>query len=245
MIKIKSITGFFASLQLTIWLVILLIIFFLAGAFVMPARQEFQSIHSKPLFEWLLEQPLSVTWWLWISIVIVSVIVLNTLFCSIESVISKRGATQWLLLISPQVVHIGFLFIIFAHLLSSFGGQKEIMVAQEGSVLKISEEHAIKIKEIRARISSGHINYWEVAVEYYSEGRMLAEDLIRPNDPSVRSGLNIIVKDIRVFPSKAVLLQVSSEPGAIWAFLGGIIFMTGITILIILKVNRERDVIYS
>ena len=52
-------------------------------------------------------------------------------------------------------------------------------------------------------------------------------------------------KDIRVFPSKAVLLQVSSEPGAVWALLGGIIFMTGIIILIILKVNRERDVIYS
>jgi hypothetical protein len=242
---IKSITGFFASLKLTIWLVILLIISFLAGAFVMPAKKEFQSIHSKPLFEWLWEQPLSITWWLWISIIILSVIVLNTLFCSIESVISKRRATQWLLLISPQVVHIGFLFIIFAHLLSAFGGQKEMMAAQEGSVLKISEDHTLKIKDIRVRTGSGRINYWEVAVEYYSEGRMLAEDLIRPNDPSVRSGLNIIVKDIRVFPSKAVLLQVSSEPGAIWAFLGGIIFMTGITTLIILKVNRERDVIYS
>jgi hypothetical protein len=245
MINIKYITGFFASLKLTIWLLVLLIIFFLAGAFVMPARTEFQSIHSKPLFEWLWEQPLGVTWWLWISIVIVSVIVLNTLFCSIQSVISKQSSTQWLLLISPQVVHIGFLFIIFAHLLSAFGGQKEMMVAQEGSVLKISEEHALKIKDVRVRISSGHINYWEVAVEYYSDGRMLAEDLIRPNDPSVRLGLNIIVKDIRVYPSEAVLLQVNSEPGAVWALLGGIIFMTGITILLVLKVNRERDVIYS
>jgi hypothetical protein len=245
MINIKSITGFFVSLKTTIWLVVLLLIFFLAGAFVMPARKEFQSIHSQPLFEWLWEQPFSVTWWLWISIVIISVIVLNTLLCSIESVISKRRATQWLLLISPQVVHIGFLFIIVAHLLSAFGGQKEIMVAQKGSILKISEDHSFKIKDIKVRIHSGHINYWEVAVEYYSEGRMLAEDLIRPNDPSVRSGLNIIVKDIRVFPSKTVFLQVSREPGAVWAFLGGIIFMTGITILIILKVNRERDVIYS
>jgi len=242
---IKSITGFFASLKLTIWLVLLLIISFLAGAFVMPARQEFQSIHSMPLFEWLWEQPFSVTWWLWISIVIISVIAVNTIFCSIQSVISKRSARQWLLLISPQVVHIGFLFIILAHLLSSLGGQKEMMVAQEGSVLKISEDHTLRIKDIRVRTGSGRINYWEVAVEYYSEGRMLAEDLIRPNDPSVRIGLNIIVKDIRIVPSEAVLLQVSSEPGALWAFLGGIIFMAGITVLIILKVNRERDVIYS
>ena len=106
MIIIKSITGFFSSLRTTVWLVVLLIISFLACAFIMPARKEFQSIHSKPLFEWMWEQPLSVTWWLWISIVIISMIVLNTIFCSIESVVRKRRTTQWLLLISPQIIHI-------------------------------------------------------------------------------------------------------------------------------------------
>jgi ribosomal protein S8 len=240
MAKIKELTDFLASLKTSIWLIMLLLICMFAGAFVMPARKEFQSIHGIPLFEWMIGQPLVITWWLWGAIIVIAVTVINTLFCSVDSIVKKRKATRWLLLISPQVIHIGFLLILFAHLLDAFGSYKDMTPAAEGSVVKISANEVVKIKDIRTRISSGYISDWEVAIEIYRNGFRYNSDVMRPNKPSIQPRYNIIVKDLRVYPSKAVLLQVSREPGALWALAGGILFMAGIAILIVLKVRIER-----
>jgi hypothetical protein len=241
MVKIKELTAFLVSLKTSIWLIMLLIVCMFAGAFVMPARKEFQSIHGIPLFDWMIEQPLVVTWWLWGAIFVIAVTVINTLFCSVDSLVKKHKATRWLLLVSPQIIHIGFLLIVFAHLLDAFGSYNDMMSASEGSVVKISENEAVKIKEIRTRIASGYIRDWEVDIEFYRNGFRYNSDVMRPNKPSIQPRYNIIVKKfLRVYPSEAVLLQVSREPGALWALAGGILFMAGIAILIVLKVRIER-----
>jgi hypothetical protein len=56
----------------------------------------------------------------------------------------------------------------------------------------------------------------------------------------LKEGFNINVKDLQAFPEKAVLLQVSREPGAIWALIGGILFLAGTIILIIFKAKVEK-----
>ncbi|MBI5675956.1 MAG: hypothetical protein HZC48_09065 [Nitrospirae bacterium] len=238
---IRHITGFFFSLNTTIWFTALLIAAFLAGAFIMPGRKEFESIHSASFFQWLIEQPLTVTWWLWLSIAILSIIVINTLFCSIESVIKKRKVTQWLLLISPQIIHVGFLFILLAHLLSSIGGSQQMAAAGEGTFLKISENNSVLIKDINIQLSpDGYVNDWAVKIEYYLNNDMVKEDRIAPNSPSLYEGFNINLKDMRVVPTEAVLLQINREPGAVWALTGGILFMAGIVMLIALKIKTEK-----
>jgi hypothetical protein len=52
-------------------------------------------------------------------------------------------------------------------------------------------------------------------------------------------GVGVYVKDLRAFPHKMVLLEVSREPGAIWALGGSILFMTGTIALLMLKMKRE------
>jgi hypothetical protein len=238
---IRHITGFFFSLNTAIWSTALLIAALLAGAFIMPVRKEFESIHSASFFQWLIEQPLTVTWWLWVSIAILSIIVINTLFCSIESVIKKRKVTQWLLLISPQIIHAGFLFILLAHLLSALGGSQYLAAAEEGTFLKISENNSVLIKDINIQLSPpGYVNAWAVKIEYYLNNDMVKEDRIAPNSPSIYNGMNINLKDLRVVPSEAVLLQISREPGAVWALTGGILFMAGIVMLIALKTKTDK-----
>jgi hypothetical protein len=218
-----------------------MLILFCAGAVIMPGRQEFQALHSIPLFIWLKKQPLQLTWWLWSVIGILSVLSLNTLFCSIESIIKKRKVTQWLLLISPQVIHIGFLFILLAHLLSARGGYQTLAAAAEGSYLQISKDTMIQVKAIDILMNpDGYINDWQVRIQYLSNGEVFKKDTIRPNKPSTPADLNVNVKDLRLSPRKAVLLQISREPGAQWALVGGIIFMAGIFTLVILKIKRER-----
>jgi hypothetical protein len=214
----------------------------LAGAVIMPASDEFQQLRAIPLFEWLGRQPLSITWWLWLLIVAIAVIALNTLFCSIESIVRKRKVTQWLLLISPQVIHLGFLLVLLAHLFSAVSASQEVAVAGEGTIVNFKRgDIRMKVDDINVSVDYyGNISDWKVFVSYLRGGDLLSRDLISPNNPSTFMGLNVNVRDLRLSPVKAVLMQINREPGAIWALAGGILFMTGIVTLIALKIKTER-----
>jgi len=242
MTLLKGLLNIVFSLRTTLWLLGFSLIMLFAGAFIMPVHQEFESLHSTPLFEWIQTQPLKITWWLWILIGILAALTVNTLFCSIESIIKKRKVTQWLLLISPQIIHIGFLFILLAHLLSAIGASQEMAVAQEGSLVRISGDNTVlRVQDINMSFDYyGYLTDWDVSVEYLSDGKVFQRDIIRPNDPSVQMGFNINVKDLRPFPVEAVLLQINREPGALWALIGGILFMAGIVTLILLRIRMER-----
>jgi len=213
----------------------------LAGAFIMPSQKEFETIHSTPMFEWLKIQPIAITWWLWSLIGVLTLLTVNTFFCSVESIIKKRKVTRWPLLISPQIIHIGFLFMLFAHLMSATGSYQKFAVVQEGSMLRISDNVVLKIKDINIQSDyNGYITDWKVGIEYFKEGKELSADTILPNSPSLRTGFNINVKDLQAYPYEAVLLQVSREPGAVWALAGSVLFMVGIITLIALKIRMER-----
>lgn len=235
---IKKTIKFLTSIRTSLWLLSFLIILFFAGAFIMPLRKEFQSIHSVPLFWWLKEQPLSATWWIWGSISLLSLLTANTLFCSIDSIIKKRQSTQWLLIIAPQVIHIGFLFILFAHVVSSLGGFRGYSVAGEWTMLNLPS-YTVQINSITISIDpDGYITDWAVNIGYISEGKVLQKDRIMPNKPSFQDGIGLYVRDIQAYPVKAILLEVSREPGALWALVGGILFMIGTIMLLILKIKR-------
>jgi hypothetical protein len=79
-----------------------------------------------------------------------------------------------------------------------------------------------------------------VGVSFLSDGKAFLKDIIRPNNPSVHRGFNINVKDLQLHPEEAVLLQINREPGAYWALAGGVLFMVGITILIMLRIKVEK-----
>jgi hypothetical protein len=242
MALLKLMLNFFFSLRTALWFLGLLLLLMLAGAFIMPGRQEFQALHSIPLFDWLHTQPPGLTWWLWGSIGVLVVLALNTLLCSIESIVKKRKVTQWLLLISPQIIHIGFLFMLLAHLLSALGATQSQAVGREGSLIKLSDNNTVlKVKNIDIQLDYyGYITDWEVDVQFLSGGKKFREDIIKPNNPTVLKGFNINVKDLRAHPVEAVLLQINREPGAVWALTGGILFMVGITILIVLRIKMEK-----
>ncbi len=239
---LKYIGDFFFSLRTTLWLLGVSLLLMLAGAFIMPGSQAFQALHSMPLFDWIYDQPLEVVWWLWGLIGVLALMTVNTLFCSVESLVKKRKVTHWLLLISPQVIHVGFLFILLAHLLSGLGSYQTTAAAKEGSILRISEDNMmLKVNDINIYLDyNGNIQDYKVDIEYLYEGTVTAKDTIRPNDPSDITGINIIVKDLRTYPNEAVLFQFHNEPGALWALIGGILFMVGIVTLILLKIRMER-----
>jgi len=207
----------------------------------MPGEKAVQSIHSMPLLEWMREQPVKSTWWLWSSMGLLLVLAANTLVCSIDSIAKKRKVTQWMLLISPQIVHIGFLFMLIAHLVSAVGGFKTFAVAAEGTSLEMPDNSVLQIKGIAMSFDSyGYLYDWSVDVEYRDNGQVLKKERLLPNKPVFLKGVGVYVKDLRAFPKKMVLLEVSREPGAVWALVGGILFMTGTIALLVLKMKREE-----
>jgi hypothetical protein len=233
---------FFLSIKTTLWLLLIQIALLFAGAIIMPTSTEFQTIHSMPFFEWLKTQRIGVTWWLWASIFILSILTLNTIFCSIESIIKKTKLQRLILLLSPQIIHIGFLFILLAHLLSSNSGFIGMAVATEGTLLRIPDSKvALHINTIIILADKdGYLRDWQVNIEYIKDNQ-IHRDIIRPNAPSLKEGFNVNVRDLQFYPEKAVLLQVSKEPGALWALIGGILFILGTVTLIVLKIKSESS----
>ena len=238
---LKFILNFFLSLRTALWSLGFLLLFLFAGALIMPGRPEFKLLHSIPFFEWIQKQHVGITWWLWGVICVLSILAINTLFCSIESIIKKRNVTQWLLLISPQIIHIGFLFMLLAHLLSGAGSSQGLARAIEGSMLTFSDNTVMKVREIRIDMDKqGHMTDWRVDVEYLSGGKPFKQDTIRPNNPSLLTGFNVNVKDLSPYPQKTILIQVNKEPGALWALIGGILFMIGTITLLMLRIRMEK-----
>ena len=257
---------FFLSLRTALWLFLGLLLFLLYGSLVMPVMKEFEGINTVPLFGWLRQSALGATWWLWGAILILGLLTANTLICSAESIIKKRER-QWLSMLSPQVVHIGFLFILLAHLLSSGWSARALVYAGEGTELRLPEgldiagarSPILRVGSIEA-ISDreGYLSDWRAEVAYIEGGSVVKTANLGPNKPSFYRGIGVYLKDIRVIPqgpvagvgarspnivgarSPVVLLELSREPGAPWALAGGILFMAGTAGLIVLKAGRER-----
>lgn len=237
-VVLRKALDFFLSLRTAIWLLLALIVLFLFGALVMPVREEFQGINALPLFLWLGQSPAGATWWLLGSIAALSILTANTLICSVESVIRKRKSRQWLLIISPQVIHIGFLFMLLAHLLSATGSMKGSAAVREGGGIILPGGVVLKVKTIAVLAGPGGFPMdWRAEVQYLSGDRKLKDDYIGPNRPSFYKGLGVYIKDVR---PGAALFEVSREPGAPWSLVGGALFMAGTLALFFLKIRKEK-----
>jgi hypothetical protein len=206
----------------------------------MPRKDEFQSLNSIPLFQWMMENPLSLTWWIWAAIVILSFLTVNTLLCTADSIIKRRESKHWLMILSPQVVHIGFLFMLLAHLLSSYGSSKGMTFVHQGSVIQLQNGVDVVFDKINVDInSSGYINDWSAELRYFKKGRYIKSGVIFPNNPSFQDGIGIYIKTVQLRPFPAALIEVSREPGAFWALIGSIFFLTGMVVLLMFKIKKE------
>ena len=143
-----KILNFFLSLRTAIWLLMALLCLLFYGSVVMPLNEEFQSLHTVALFQWMAGNSSGITWWLWAAIGVISLLTANTLLCSVESIVKKRSARQWVLVISPQVAHIGFLFILLAHLLSGYSSFRGTAVVYENSGLRLPNGNDVVFRKI-------------------------------------------------------------------------------------------------
>jgi hypothetical protein len=237
----NKVLGFFLSLKTTVVLMLGLLFFFVSGALVMPVHPAFKSITEVPLFEWLRDAPTGATWWLLGALALLVALVMNTLACSVESLVRKRSGRQWLLVISPQVIHIGFMLMLLGHLVSGYDSFKGVLVAREGTQVRLPNGVVMKVSDIDVTLTErGFPIDWRARVEYSDDGKLLKSDFMAPNRPSFFRGYGAYLKQVRPYPVRAAMVEVTREPGAPWALGGGVVFMLGTIALVGLKMSREK-----
>lgn len=222
------------SLNLGLWLIAGVTLLLGVGSFVTGA-EEIARLNSMPLFAWLTAAPGARCWWLWLSLLFLALLALNTVLCSIESLRHKTGRSGLFLRLAPQVMHAGFLLIVLAHLISAVGGFKQVMQVGEWSRIGFPDGAVVRIERLDAEVAAqGYVTNFSAAITT-SDGR---RGVIRPNEPFFWQGVGIYLKQVEVYPMKFGIMEIHREPGAGWAFPGAILFTLG---NIVLVTRRRQD----
>ncbi|NVO00566.1 MAG: cytochrome c biogenesis protein ResB [Geobacteraceae bacterium] len=230
----KRIYDNLSSLSLGLWLLCGVMLFLAAGSFL---QGEGSIINEVALYDWIREVPLRESWWLWGAIALIALLALNTLLCSIESLRNKWDKGSFLVRIAPQLMHLGFLFIVIAHLQSAYGGFKQSMQVENGSSIKFPDGTDIVFTGFDATYGKmGMATAYSATLECRTGGKALTA-VISPNHPFFYKGHGVYIKDIAPPPMKAALVEVHREPGAMMALTGGAVF----TIANIILLARRRE----
>lgn len=213
-----------------------------AGSLTMLKTGGFETINSMSLFRWIGTTPIKNSWWLIISIACLALITLNTTFCSIQSLIKKAPVTSLLLKISPQIMHAGFLLIIFAHMLSSGDSFHFRTVVSDNQGIALSENSLALISGINLKTDSrGFPVGMQADVTIFENQVKKFTRKISPNHPAFYNGMGIYLKNAAMQPVRRALIEISHDSGAAWAFAGGILFFIGNILLATLKMKSERS----
>ena len=229
-----------ASLNLGLWLTGGVILLLAVGSFA-GGGEGAGNINNMALFRWLAESPLVLSWWLWGAVAFLALLAMNTVLCSIESVRSKAGSSRFLTIVAPQVMHLGFLLIVLAHLLSAWGGGKEALPVREGEVIGFSDGGNVQIANLR-RITGpmGMPSDYSAEVRYPTDSGIGAST-IRPNHPFFYRGFGIYLKEVAPAPYRAALIEIHREPGGGLALAGALLFTFGNAALLYLRRGRQLD----
>jgi cytochrome c biogenesis protein ResB len=231
---------FFLSLKTSVWTLLALIGIFFVGSYMMPTNREiFSSMNDDLLYAWAERTALNnlwYTWWFFAAVAVLVILMINTLVCSIQAIRERWSRSNALLLISPQITHIGFLFILLAHLLGAGWGFKISGALPEGAVAQLPEMKTIYLRSVHADVDPrGFPTDWSAEVTLMENNRPVASGTLGPNSPLLYNGIGIYIKSFELEPRPYAVLLVAKDPGAILALVGGLLFMLGSLLILVLK----------
>ncbi len=229
------------SIELCLVLLALVCIAMAAGSFGLSGQYA-AAINSMPLLAWLQEAPVRVSWWLWLTLAFLVLLVLNTVLCSSETLWSRWGRGGWSALLAPQLIHAGFLLIVLAHLLSAVGSSVQQMVVQEGSLASLPDGKQFGVAGISVSMSPNGMPTG-FSSELVTDLRNPAgRVVISPNHPWFSAGYGVYIKQAEEYPVRRALLELHREPGAGMALAGALLFTVGnIVLLVIRSKTRENE----
>jgi len=226
---IRGVYRFLLSVKTVILFYLLFIFTALIGSVKIPANLAFFSgIDDTPLFRWLAEngKP-SLTWWIYALIVILAFFALSTIVCTIDALLKRYPRRMLLLKLSPQVMHLGVLFIMLGHLLTASTGMREDILLQAGEKKEIPAGGTLALKDVSVRKDRfGYDADWITKIEYV-KGDSREEFILRPVRPARKGRFGFFFRSATTEPEMNALIRVTIDNGAPWALLGGTILCFG------------------
>lgn len=237
--SMKNIWRLSISIELCLALLALICCVMAAGSFLLTGEYA-AAINFMPLLVWLREVPFSVSWWLWLTVTLLVLLVLNTILCSSETLWSRWGRAGMLPLLAPQLIHIGFLLIVLAHLQSAYGSYLQQVEVVEGMVAQLPDGRQFGIAGLTVNMSPMGMPTG-FSSELVTDLRNPAERVtISPNNPWFSGGYGVYIKQAEEYPNKRALFEIHRESGAGMALAGAIVFAVGNLLLLYLR-SRSKE----
>jgi hypothetical protein len=234
----KRIWNTLISLEAGLWLLALVCIALAAGSFRLTGEYA-AAINSMPLFAWLLEVSVVHSWWLWLAVVLLALLVINTLLCSFETIRTRWHKIGAIPLLAPQLIHTGFLLFVAAHLISALGSSVQQMEVSEGTLARLPDGSPFGVVSIAAETTATGMPVsfsCELLTDPRNSGLRV---FVSPNHPWFSGGYGVYIKQARKLPYPLALLEVHREPGAGMALAGAILFSVGNVLLLWLRSKRS------
>jgi cytochrome c biogenesis protein ResB len=232
--------NFFLSLKTTVWTLSALICLFFVGSYMMPShRAIFAPMNDDILFNWVkhtLPGSLWYTWWFLAAVAALMLLTINMIVCSIRAIKEQWTRADFFLRLSPQLIHIGFLLIVSAHLLSAISGYRLSGVMPEGAYAPIPEDKALRLEHISVQTDAqGVMKDLTADVSLYENNKVVKSGRLGPNSPLFYGGVGVYLKNLNFDRGRAAYLLIVKDPGAAWALMGGVLFLIGSLSLLALK----------
>lgn len=228
------------SIELCLILLALVCAAMAAGSFGLSGEYA-AAINSMPLLVWLRDVPAGVSWWLWLTLVLLVLLAINTLLCSGETLWSRRGRGGWAPLLAPQLIHAGFLLIMLAHLFSATGSELLQIEVREGQLVRLPNGARFGVAGISV---SSLPNGMPVAFS----GELVTDlqnpavrTVISPNRPWFSGAYGVYIKQAEEYPLRRALLEVHREPGASLALAGTLLFTAGTVMVLVFRSQNPEN----
>jgi len=106
----------------------------------------------------------------------------------------------------------------------------------EGAYAPLPDNMALRLQEIHVTTDErGYMRDWAAAALIYENNEQVKTGILGPNKPLFYKGVGIYLKSLDFERGPAALLVIARDPGAIWAFAGGLLFILGSVTLLALK----------
>jgi hypothetical protein len=107
---------------------------------------------------------------------------------------------------------------------------------REGAFARLPENRGLSLLSIRVRTDErGFMTDWAAEAVIYEGDRVVQTGTLGPNSPLFYHGMGVYLKHLSFESGPAALLVVAKDPGAVWALVGGVLFILGSVTLLVLK----------
>jgi hypothetical protein len=195
---LRAIWNFFSSTILTVVLAALICADAIWGSILtVNSRPFYQVLDSVILLPGLFSmggENLSLTLWIYILIVLITLFAVNTFVCTTDRLLSIVSAKSPWQMILPHIVHIGFLIALVGHLLGSsygFKSPQNFIILGDSLPVPMNEGLSVRLDNIDVKASpySGELESIKTTVTLFEAGSEVLSGDIEMNGPLIYKGI--------------------------------------------------------